>query len=84
MVLNLKPFSTNYKLCTTNYKAKGTTYDGRSLHVTVFVQQAFIGSILNLYSLYYTFVCLKSICAEKSPDFDLNPFVVVTFIPFFA
>ncbi|BFK73368.1 hypothetical protein I3300191I4_00420 [Megasphaera elsdenii] len=31
MVLNLKPFTKNYKLPTTNYKAKGTTHDGRNL-----------------------------------------------------
>ena len=33
MVKNLKPASTNYKLCTTNYKVKGTSHDGQSLGV---------------------------------------------------
>ena len=35
MLLNLKPFSTNYKLRTTNYKEKGTAHDGINLHATV-------------------------------------------------
>ena len=35
MLVNLKPFSTNYKLRTTNYKEKGTAHDGINLHATV-------------------------------------------------
>jgi hypothetical protein len=34
MVLNLKPSSANYKLCTTNYKEKGTLHDEKKTTLT--------------------------------------------------
>lgn len=50
----------------------------------IMTEQTFIGSFLNLDSLYNTFLCLKSEFVKKLPYFHLNPFIIITFIPFFT
>lgn len=49
---------------------------------TIMTEQTFIGSFLNLDILYNTFLCLKSEFVKKLPHFYLNPFIIITFIPF--